>query len=160
MPWGKFYRRNFLIENKIFFPDMAFTEDLVFCFQCLCFANNYLRVPFVTNIYRMNQNSISKKVMLPEDGVKFWLSSITEGVSLIYKFMNELKSFRENSELDYLTSKFLVNTYFGFIKNLFQGLKPHEVQKIFYEELQNPALDSKVKNLIAAYLYAERALTR
>lgn len=160
MPWGKCYRREFLIENEIFFPDMAFTEDLVFCFQCLCFARNYLRIPQVTNIYRMNRNSISKKIISSEAGVKLWLSSITVGMNLIYEFMDELETFRHDSELNYLVAKFLVDTYLGFIKNLFQGLEPHEVQKIFYDELQNPELDSKGKNLVAAYFYTERALTR
>lgn len=158
MPWGKFYRREFLTENDIFFPDMKLTEDLVFCFQCLCFANNYLRVPHVVYIYRMNQNSISKKIVSSEAGVKLWLSSITEGMSRIYKFMSELETF--DSELEYLTAHFLINNYFGFIRNLFRGLKPYEVQKIFYEELCNPELDSKGKNLIAAYFYSQRALMR
>ncbi|MBR0060277.1 MAG: glycosyltransferase, partial [Selenomonadaceae bacterium] len=81
--WGKCYRRDFLIDNKIFLPDMNFTEDLVFSFQCLCLAKNYLRVPFVTSIYRMNQNSISKKIISSEAGVKLWLNSIARGVSLI-----------------------------------------------------------------------------
>lgn len=38
MPWSKLYRRDFLRDNRIEFPDMALTEDLVFCFKCLCFA--------------------------------------------------------------------------------------------------------------------------
>ena len=55
---------------------------------------------------------------------------------------------------------FYIDKHFDMIKNLFQGLKAYEVQKIFYEELQNPELDSKGKNFVAAYFYAERALTR
>ena len=53
-----------------------------------------------------------------------------------------------------------MGVHFDMIKELFQGLEPHEVWKIFYDELQNPELDSKGKNLVAAYLYAARALTR
>ena len=160
MPWSKLYRREFLTENEIYFPDMALTEDLVFGFKCLCFAKNYLRTPHVTNIYRMNQNSVSKKIMTPKDGVKLWLSSITEGMNRIYDFMNDLDDFRNNLELSRLTSNFLVNTYFSFIKELFTTVKPHEVLKIFYDELQNPKLYTNGKNLLAAYLLAERALMR
>ena len=160
MPWSKFYRRDFLTENKITFPDMALTEDLVFCLKCLCFAKNYLRVPHVTNIYRVNQNSVSKKVMTSQRGVKLWLSSITEGMNRIFDFMNDLEIFRGNNELHALTAKFLVDNYFSFIKNLFTTKKPNEVPKIFYDELQNPALDGNGKNLLVAYLLAERALRR
>lgn len=160
MPWGKFYRRELLFKHQIDFPDMALTEDLVFCFKALCCAKNYMRVPFVTNIYRVNKNSVSKKIMSSEDGVKLWLKSITEGMNRILTLINELASAHCRPEWNYLTAEFLMKTYFSFIRNLFQGLKPHDVQKIFYDELQNPALDLHGKNLIAAYLYAERALTR
>ncbi|MBQ7453461.1 MAG: glycosyltransferase [Selenomonadaceae bacterium] len=160
MPWGKFYRRDFLIENRIDFPDMKLTEDVVFCFNCMFAAKNYLRVPFVTNIYRVNEKSVSKKKMTFDDGVKLWLSSITEGVSLIYKFLNERENFRRDSELQYLVAKFLVPTYFTFIKNFFAINQPHEVLKIFFDELQNPALDQRGKDIVAAYLFAERALKK
>lgn len=158
MPWSKLYRRDFLIENRIDFPDMKLTEDLVFCFRCLCFAKNYLRVPHVTNIYRMNQSSVSKKIMTSADGVKLWLSSITEGINRIFAALNELEYFRRDTELQYLATKFLVPTYFDFIENLFTSVKAHEVLKIFYDELQNPALDPKGKDIVSAYLFAERAL--
>ncbi|MBE8953255.1 MAG: glycosyltransferase family 2 protein [Quinella sp. 1Q7] len=160
MPWSKLYRRDFLLENRIDFPDMKLTEDLVFCFRCLCFAENYVRVPHVTNVYRMNQNSVSKRPMTPTDGVKLWLSSLTEGVRRIYDFLESREDFRRDSQLQYLAAKFLVPTYFSFIRNLFTGLEPHEVLKIFYDELQNPALDPKGKDIVAAYLLAERALIR
>ncbi len=160
MPWSKLYRRDFLLENRIDFPDMKLTEDLVFCLRCLCFAENYVRVPHVTNVYRMNQNSVSKKKFTSADGVKLWLSSITEGVRRIFDFLNEREDFRRDSQLQYLAAKFLVPTYFSFIRNLFTTVEPHEVAKIFYDELQNPALDPKGKDIVAAYLLAERALTR
>jgi len=159
MPWSKLYRRDFLLENRIDFPDMKLTEDLVFCFRCLCFAENYVRVPHVTNVYRMNQNSVSKKRFASEDGVKLWLSSVTEGVRRIFDFLNTREDFRRDSQLQYLAAKFLVPTYFSFIKTLFTTKQPHEVPKIFYDELQNPALDPKGKDIVAAYLFAERALT-
>ena len=160
MPWGKLYRREFLLGNKIEFPDMALTEDLVFCFNCFCVAKNYLRVPFVTNIYRVNTNSVSKKAMTSKDGVKLWLSSIIEGVSLIYEFLEGLETFRHDSELKHTLAKFLVPTYFTFIKNLFTTVQPYDVTKIFFDELQNPTLNAKGKDIVAAYLYSERILTR
>lgn len=156
MPWSKLYRRDFLRDNRIEFPDMALTEDLVFCFKCLCFAEKYLRVPAETNIYRENTQSVSKKAMTSESGVKLWLSSITEGMSRIFDFMNEREDFRRSSELRQLTAKFLVDTYFSFIQNLFTSKQPHEVPQIFYDELQNPALNQHGKDLVAAYLLAER----
>lgn len=156
MPWGKFYRRDFLLANVPEFPDMRLTEDLVFCFDCFCAAKKYLRVPFVTNIYRMNSSSVSKKVMASRDGVRLWLSSITEGISRIEKFLDGLEEFRRDPELKQLTEKFLVPAYFGMIRNLFTTVQPYEVLKIFFDELQNPALDQRGKAIIAAHLFAEK----
>lgn len=56
--------------------------------------------------------------------------------------------------------RFCVSVHFDMIKELFQGLKPHEVQRIFYEELQSPDLDSRGKDIIAAYLYTERSMNQ
>ncbi len=69
LPWGKFYRRDFLLENKIEFPQMRFAEDLTFCFKCLCLAKKYLRIPHVTNIRREIKKSTGKIIIDSQDGV-------------------------------------------------------------------------------------------
>ena len=109
---GKFYRRDFLRDNRIIFSDMPFAEDFIFCFKSL-------RVPAVTNIYRMNNQSASKRFLTAENGVKMWLSFITENMGRIFEFLNEREDFRHSSELQYLTAKFIVETHFKFIENLF-----------------------------------------
>ena len=160
LPWGKFYRRDFLLDNAIDFPRMKFSEDMVFCFKCLCCAKNYLRVPFATNVHRINKNSVSKKILSSREGVKLWLGVVTVGLQSMNEFTGQLKFFRDNPDVRCDVLKFFIDKHFGMIKNLFQGVPAYDVQKIFYDELQNPALDSGAKNLVAAYLYAERALTR
>ena len=158
LPCGKFYRRDFLIENKINFPQMKFSEDMIFCFKCMCLAEKYLRVPNVTNIHRVNQNSGSKKIVSSKEGVKLWLSVVIKGIDLINEFAGEQNFFKQNPDFRRAVLKFFIDKHFEMIKNLFQGLEPHEVQKIFYDKLNNPELDLKGKNLIAAYFYTERAL--
>ena len=160
LPWGKLFRRDLIVDNDIDFPQMKFSEDMVVCLKCLCCAKNYLRVPFVTNIYRVNKNSVSKKIMSPREGVRMWLSVVTIGLQSINKFTGRLDFFRDNPAARRAALKFFIDKHFSMIEKLFQGLAPYEVQKIFYDELKNPALDSGAKNLVAAYLYAERALTR
>ena len=76
---------------------------------------------------------------------------------ILKEFTGELKL---EANFRHEVLNFYIDKHFEMIKNLFQGLKPYEVQKIFYEELQNPELDSKGKNFVAAYFYAERTLTR
>lgn len=160
VPWGKFFRRDLIINNQIDFPQMKTSSDMVFNFKCVCLAKNYLRVPFVTNIYRVLQSSTSHRVMTSEIGVKFWLRVVTTGAAIVDEFMNGLDFFRANPDCRRDVLKFFIDKHFEMIRNLFQGVAIHEVQKIFCDELQNPELNPNGKNLIAAYLYAERALTR
>ena len=155
LPWGKYYRRDFLLENKIDFPQMRFSEDLTFSFKCICLAKKYLRIPHLTNIRRELKNSTAKMIIDSQDGVRLWLKILSTNVLILDEFMSRLNFFQINPDCRYEVLKFCTDAHFDMIKNLFQGLEPHEVYKIFYDELQNPELDSKGKNLVAAYLYMQ-----
>ena len=159
-PWGKLYRREFLTDNKIDFPQMRFSEDMVFCFKCLCLAENYIRIPHVTNIRRELNTSTGRMIVNSQEGVQLWLNALTKNISALDDFTVRLEFFRNNPDVRRAVMKHYIDVHFGMIKNLFQGLQAHEVQKIFYDELQNPALDAKGKNLVAAYLYAERFVAK
>lgn len=154
LPWGKFYRREFLLENRIEFPQIQFSEDMVFCFKCLCLAKNYLRVPYVNNIHRMHDSSAARDFDL-----KMWLIVTTKVVSVFAQFMSGHEFFRRNAITYHAVLKFVIDKSFSWIKTLSDS-KPHEVQKIFYNYLHSPDLDSRGKDIIAAYLYTERAMNQ
>ncbi len=159
LPWGKFYRRDFLLENVIDFPQMRYAEDVTFCFKCLCLAKNYLRIPNVTNIRRERENSTAKIFTDSREGVRLWLESLSKNMHLLDEFMSGLEFFTRNPDLQRDVLRYYIDVHFGIIAELFYGLEPHEVTKIFYDELQNPALDPKGKDIVAAYLFAEFVLT-
>ena len=69
--------------------------------------------------------------------------------------MSRLEFFKANPEIRHEVLEFLITKHFLFNEYIFKDLPQHEVQKNFYDELQNPELDSKGKNLIAAYLYMQ-----
>lgn len=152
--WGKFYRRELLIKNKILFQHMQLSEDMIFCFKCLCLARNYLRVPNVTNIYRLREGSMSHKNLNPSEGIKRWLSVVTSGTSNLDKFMGEQSFFQQNPEAQRAVEKFFLGTHFKMI-NLFPSMPAHKIQEIFFDALQSPELDEHGKSIVAAYLYAE-----
>ena len=114
-PCIKMFRREFLIENQIKFPRMAYYEDLVFCFKCLCLAKNYVRVPNVANIIRIRHNSASQQTGEPQQVLERWLNVVIEGTKTIDEFMNVelghvpclcvLRDFHENNI-------FIIYTYY------------------------------------------------
>lgn len=157
VPWSKLYRRDFLLENKIDFPQMRFSEDLTFSFKCLCLAKKYVRIPHVTNIRRELKHSTGKMIIDSQDGVRLWLKILLVNVAILEDFMHGI-DLKPDCRRDVL--KFCIDVHFNMIANLFQGLEPYEVQEIFFDELQNPQLNSNGKNLVAAYLYAMQALNK
>ena len=158
LPWGKIYRRDFLLENKIAFPQMRFAEDVTFCFKCLCLAKNYVRIPHVTNIHRYRKGSAAQMIPVTKrEGLRVWLNILTKNISMLDEFMGGLEI---NPDLRCDSLHYYIGLHFGMIENLFKNVKPQDVQRIFFEELKNPELNQSGKNIVAAYLYAERALTR
>ncbi|MBR2775398.1 MAG: glycosyltransferase family 2 protein [Selenomonadaceae bacterium] len=156
LPWGKFYRREFLIKNKIDFLQVRFSEDMVFCFKCMCLAEKYLRVPNITNIHRVLESSTSKQSY----EVRIALEVMTKVVAEVDKFMSKLTFFKDNQSSRSQVVEYFLRTHFPVAKNFSQNISPHELQKILFDEWQNPKLDSRGKNLVVAYLLTEKTLTR
>ncbi len=158
LPWGKFYRRDFLLKNEIFFPQMEYAEDVTFCFKCLCLAKNYVRIPHVTNIHRFRMDSAGLKVTNSRaEGIRSWLDVLTKNMSELDNFTRRLDL---EPNLRHEVLNYYVGVHFKIMRHFFQNAEPHEVHKIFYDELQNPALNQAGKNFVAAYLFAEKFLEK
>ena len=156
LPWGKCFRRDFLLKNKICFPQIKYSEDMVFCFKCMCLAKKYLRVPNIANVHRVIQSSASMKGY----SMKISLEVITKILDDVDRFMSGIKFFKREPNYRQAVLKFFADKHFSFEKDRFRDVSPQEVEKIFRDELKNPALNPTGKNLLVAYLYAERILTR
>jgi len=159
MPWSKFYRRDFLLENKIDFPPTQFGEDFVFAFKCLCLAKKYLLVPFAANLHRVGVTSAANASFSnASDGVRLWIKILLIQLAILDEFMSGLKFFRANPARHRDVLKFCTEHNFSIIKNLFEGRLPHEIQKIFFDELENLELNATGKNILTAYLCTEKLL--
>ena len=152
VPWGKFYRRDFLLENQILFPQMRFSEDMIFCFECVCLARNYLRVPYINNLHRIRDSSAARDFNL-----QIWLNVTTKALSSMDYFMSRHKFFQHNEEVRHAVLKFVTGESFSWITKACSKDLPHEVYKIFYYCLQGSELDARGKDILLAYLCAEQA---
>ena len=142
LPWGKFFRRDFLTENKIEFPQLALSEDMIFCFKCLCLAKNYVRVPFAANIHRFRIGSASQHVSRTlSESLQRWLSVILPGAEILDDFMNGEEFFERNSERREDILKFWVHSHLDFMKKNFAGMSRYEIRKFFKTELKKIAPD-------------------
>ena len=153
-PWGKCFRREFLLKNNIEFPAMKMSEDMIFCFKCLTLAKNYVRIPQLTYIYRNRTDGLMRTQQSAETQMNKWLKVMIEGINLLDEFMGKEKFFNKHPDSRYLVIDFFVKQHFEFLKNLLDSLKPHEVEYLVYRYLKsNPG---NVEALLA-YLFSSRA---
>lgn len=97
MVWNKLYRRDFLMETGLQFPEMPFAEDQPFSFYGLLLAKRYLRVPDYTCIHRPNPKSITKTFSIWT--LPTLVQSMVIGVEQLEKIMAEFTLFGEREEL-------------------------------------------------------------
>ncbi len=57
---GKMFRKDFLADNNIFLPEMKYAEDMVFCFECLFKAKNYVIMPEGFYVLRITASSLTR----------------------------------------------------------------------------------------------------
>lgn len=95
--WGKIYRKSFLIENDIKMPDLKMSEDVIFCFECVMLAKNYVVTPYYSVIYRMIGDSLSKGTKSPVF-MKKLLDSTFGGDMIIREFAKRNEFFIEHPE--------------------------------------------------------------
>lgn len=58
--WGKLFRREFVVENDIVFPEMKMMEDIIFSLKAFITAKNYVQMPASFIIYRISNESTSR----------------------------------------------------------------------------------------------------
>ena len=131
--WGcnKLFRREFLAENKIVFPNMTSFEDYVFAFQCIVAAKNYVRVPFVSYYYRVRNASLSHKVK----DVTEVLRNMATAVETMDNFMLNRKFFVDNPFYRYSIIDFFVQWRIDATsKNVFtDSISIGDIYQILYD---------------------------
>ena len=146
-PWTKFIRRDFLIANKITFPHVKISEDVLWTFNVVCRAENFLRIPNKLYIYRSVENSWSRIKRAPADEIKFWLSPLVKGLDYLEEFMT-FEFFEQNPNYRFDVTNFFVKMQVAGMLGALKNLNRYELYKIIHEEFS----DSKYAPLIA-YLF-------
>ncbi|MBR4151653.1 MAG: glycosyltransferase [Selenomonadaceae bacterium] len=126
--WLSFCRRDFLINNQIFFPKMRKSEDAPFVLSCSLFAERYLRVPNAVYISRPRAGSVSREDDRNFDIEKYFHENVLplkQGLNELEKVMNMLSFFKIYPNYYYAVLDF-------FCKKMFSWLIP--MQSIYEKE--------------------------
>lgn len=152
-PWGKLFRRDLLVENGIEFPSLPTAEDQLFCFKVLCFAERYVRTPDITNLYRTNPQSLTKKALDTSDYVRRWLRVLTEGTRLLDGFMSGLQFFEEHPKHRFNVLNFFVHEKLLWLNRARAGRTVHDFDRLLRAELSKSEDGALISYLINAALF-------
>ena len=137
----KFFRRDFLIKNRIEFPSLPYSEDMPFCFECLCSARNYVRVPTIFYECRYRDGSLQHRSVTPERLIQIYLTVIVEGVRVLDKFMDAHQFFAdvENHGYRYRAIEYFIREHMSYFDEMYQKY-PSELIDILNRETLSPML--------------------
>lgn len=146
-PWTKFIRRDFLIANKIDFPHVKISEDVLWSFKIICLAKNFLRIPNQLYICRSRTDSLSRIKREPKDEIKFWLDPLVKGLDYLNDFMSG-DFFYQNPNFRFDVTNFFVKMQLAGMLRALKNLNRYQLYQIINESFS----DSKYAPLIA-YLF-------
>ena len=133
-PWQRLVKRDLLAENHIVFPEIIGSDDVVWCFQVLCCAKKFLRVPNSCYIRRMSDESFTKSKKSPNKFIRQWSDVVIRGLKFVANFMDGLKFFQENPNHRYEALNILSKSCFGPIAPICADLTDEEIYDIFMKE--------------------------
>ena len=132
--WSKLLRRDFLLENKIFFPEsIEYGEDQIWAHGVLFRAKVMVHLPKAYYFYRQSKNSITRKKRNPLQITNVRLAVVIEGLKWIDDIMEKTLLFKEEPQLRHKVLDY-------FTRRLYKGLFKHTLatpQWEIYESLKS-----------------------
>lgn len=135
VPWLQLVSRDLLIENNINYPPMRGHDDTIYTWSLIFFAKKFLRVPNATYIYRLSDNSITrKKNVTPAQKIDFNIHMTVEGVQAIKKLTDKLEFFKQNPMYLYALLDYFFQVNFKDMLKKSLELQPYEIYEIIKQK--------------------------
>lgn len=137
--WGTglwFYRRDFLIVNQIFYPDMPTCEDLPIAFKTFCLAKKILNVPNSVYIIRPRAGSVSREgsfSRMQEYLIRRMCAS-KKGMVELENIMDNVEFFRTHPSYRYAVLKWFGNYRISTTAGFYFPKPPLELYPLLAKE--------------------------
>lgn len=148
--WNKFFRRDFITQNFLEFPEVKIIDDMMFCFYCFCLAERYVRIPNVFNLYRRRKDSHSHNFATEEEYFHQSINTIKSGVKILDDFMDGMSFFKQHPEQRHVVIEFFVQAHFNQTIDFCFKREPHVVESILRDEF---VADSDKNAALISYLF-------
>ena len=163
VPWLKFSRRDFLINNGITFPAAKTGEDGVWTFKIVCLAKKILLVHEPFYVQRFNKNSITRSNRSLEDWVILHVASMIKNIEVLDEFMMNFDSLKKDPAARLSILDYFISSHIRQMSLVGNKLNTTELYEIFQREFSKagsnqPALSSYL--LVMNNLYRNELLNR
>ena len=148
--WNYLYRREFLLQNQITFPNLMRGEDEVFDFMAICLAKKFVLIPNVFYVYRMRGDSLNRSKLTLNKHVHNWFGSTIRAIEIYENFMEKFPQFEENPNLKYIVFEFFAShNVSNQIMPVYTNFTAPSLDALIRKELA----DIKDKTTLAAFLF-------
>ena len=141
--WTKFVRRDFLIENQIFFPNVPNAGDFIWAINMYCHAKRFLRISVPLYFYRRyNENSIIRTLRVAQEHCRYWLFAFVSFVKALRELEKETEVLLENPLYCLAASNKAIDWTLRQTTNARKELDSEELYKILHSEFLKSSDDS------------------
>ena len=135
-PWVKFIRRDFLIKNRIFFPEITKAGDHIWTINLYCHAKRILRLPIPLYFYRnYTSSSVSRTTRNLPEQISYWVSAFLEWLEALGELINKTKILKKNLACCYEISRLDFKFLFTRLTSELSATSTQKVYEILYNEL-------------------------
>lgn len=143
-PWQRLVSRKLLVENSILFPEIIGCDDVVWCFEVLCCAKRFLRVPNACYIRRMSDESFTRSKKPPNRVIHQWVDVTIRGLKFVNNFMDRVPFFQEQQNYRYEAFASIARASFEVPYTSYSKLQPDDIYNIFLKEFSKDTGDNSV----------------
>ena len=157
--WSKFLRRDFLLDNKLFFPEISNAGDFIWVIDVYCHARRFLRISTPFYLRRMyNTNSVTRKVRDAQEQCLFWFAGFVNFAKHLHRLVQENEILAKNP----LYSLMTLRKYFDWCLNRTEYARKEfdsvEFFNVLYSEFSKNFSDSEASllSLFFSFINGER----
>ena len=136
-PWSVFVKRDFLIENRILFPENVYgSGDIIWNLHIRCLSKRFLIIP--NPVYfrrRYDPEAVTKKRRPPAEQIYHSGRALALWLKALSELSNKLDFLKKNSDCVYDLFKMEVGWILNSLREYRKQLNDRKIYEILYREL-------------------------
>ena len=128
-----FFRRDFLINNQVVFPNIRHYADDLVTFKTVCLAK-ILMVPNINYIVRPRVESLSQKRLNVDSAIHSSLRMFIDSFKAFENIMDEINFFADHPDYRYTVLDWCVKSKLYYLQNIYARIHPAELMPLVEKE--------------------------